>query len=289
MTALHLPDSTDGQACQRTIVVNADDFGLAPGVTAGVLDAHRCGIVRSASLMVTTPGFADAVEHARQHPTLDLGLHVALTMVRPVSSPETIPSIVTAAGTFPSPAEVVRRVLTRRIDVAELRRELGAQIDRAVQTQLPFSHIDSHHHVHLLPPIAVVLGDLARAHGIPFVRRVDHPRLPRSGPRAVVKRRLLHHASAMSRSTFHGTRSTSAFVGYPFPRDIDDWRRIATALPAGITELMCHPGYDDPANDGLDELGAEREQERRWLCDPRVGVILEDAGITVSSFAELCR
>jgi predicted glycoside hydrolase/deacetylase ChbG (UPF0249 family) len=62
----------------RRLIVNADDFGLSAGVNAGVVRAHREGIVTSASLMVRQPGTEAAVSAARDCPDLSLGLHFDL-------------------------------------------------------------------------------------------------------------------------------------------------------------------------------------------------------------------
>src|SRR5215470_9116375 len=64
----------------RYLIVNADDFGMCKGVNRGIIEAHARGIVTSTSLMVTRPVAAeDAAQRAREHPSLDLGLHVDLT------------------------------------------------------------------------------------------------------------------------------------------------------------------------------------------------------------------
>src|SRR6059058_2429272 len=58
------------------LIVNADDFGLSPGVNAGIITSHECGILTSASLMVRYPAAAAAAAYARSHPRLSIGLHV---------------------------------------------------------------------------------------------------------------------------------------------------------------------------------------------------------------------
>ena len=57
-------------ANQRRLIVSADDFGLSAGVNAGIMAAHRDGILGDASLMVNGAAFDEAVELARANPTL---------------------------------------------------------------------------------------------------------------------------------------------------------------------------------------------------------------------------
>jgi predicted glycoside hydrolase/deacetylase ChbG (UPF0249 family) len=282
----------------RLLVVNADDFGLTAGVNAGIIGAFRRGLVRSASLMVTTPGFEDAVALARVHPDLDLGVHLALTGVRPALAPARIPSLVGRDGRFPSLGRWQLRVALRRLRPTEVRAELLAQLARARRTGLRFTHLDGHHHVHLFAPVATIVGELARQSGIPIVRRVrDAPCEgqndgPVEAPAPVaageaIKRGWLAGADRLWGEAFAGLPRTDAFRGVAFPQSLAGWRELVRSLPRGATELMAHPGLHDEAVRDLDPNVAARETELRWLCDPRVAALLREEGIVVTSFRDL--
>lgn len=282
----------------RFLVVNADDFGLTPGVNAGIIGAFKRGPVRSASLLVTTPGFDDAVALAREHPELDLGIHLALTNLRPALPPDRIPSLVGRDGRFPALGSWQRQVALRQLRPAELRAELFAQVARARRTGLRFTHLDGHHHVHLFGPVAAIVADIARTHKMPIVRRVkDAPcgmedaappaaPTPRSAGEAI-KRGWLEGADRFAESALRGLSRTDAFRGFAFPETPGAWRILARSLPRGVTEMMCHPGLRDEAVRALDPYVAERERELRWLCNPRVAAILAEEGVTLTSFREL--
>ncbi|HEY8597766.1 MAG TPA: ChbG/HpnK family deacetylase [Thermomicrobiales bacterium] len=282
----------------RLLVVNADDFGLTAGVNAGIIGAFQRGIVRSASLMVTTPGFEDAVALAGEHPTLDLGLHLALTNVHPALAPERIPSLVGGDGRFPSLKVWQRRVALRQLRPEEVRVELLAQVARARRTGLRFTHIDGHHHVHLFGPVPAIIGEIARTHKIPIVRRVKDapcetkndqppgPPAPRSASEAI-KRGWLEGADQLWERGLRGLQRTDAFRGTAFPASLGDWRALARSLPVGVTEMMCHPGLRDATVRALDPYVDERERELRWLCDPRVAALLDADGVTLTSFGQL--
>lgn len=282
----------------RLLVVNADDFGLTAGVNAGIVGAFRRGLVRSASLMVTTPGFEDAVALAREHPDLDLGIHLALTGVRPALAPERIPSLVGRDGRFPSLGRWQLRAALRRLRPIEVRAELLAQLARARRTGLRFTHLDGHHHVHLFAPVATIVGELARQSGIPIVRRVqDAPCKSRNSVPVVppapvaageaLKRGWLVGADRLWGGALAGLPRTDAFRGVAFPESLEGWRELADSLPCGATELMVHPGLHDEAVRDLDPNVAAREMELRWLCDPRVAALLREQGIVLTSFREL--
>ncbi len=285
-------------ALGRLLVVNADDFGLTDGVNAGIIGAFQRGIVRSASLMVTTPGFEDAVALAQMNPGLDLGLHLALTNVRPALAPERVPSLVGRDGKFPSLKVWQRRVALRQLRPEEVRVELLAQVARARRTGLRFTHIDGHHHVHLFGPVPAIIGEIARTHKIPIVRRVKDapcetkndrppgPPVPRSAGEAI-KRGWLEGADQLWERGLRGLQRTDAFRGIAFPASLGDWRVLARSLPTGVTEMMCHPGLRDETVRALDPYVAERERELRWLCDPRVAAVLAADGVTLTSFGQL--
>jgi predicted glycoside hydrolase/deacetylase ChbG (UPF0249 family) len=276
----------------RQLIVNADDFGLTAGVNAGIIGAYRRGVVRSASLMTTTPGFADAVALAQAHPDLDLGVHLALTGVRPALPPQQIPSLVGPTGQFPPLNAWLGRVAAGRLDPGEVRAELAAQLARALDTGLPFSHLDGHHHTHLFAPVSAVVADLAREANIPVIRRVvdtaaePRPPAPRSAGDAL-KRSLLTLAERRWGGSYAPFARARAFRGFAFPTDLAAWHTLLQSLPAGTTELMCHPGLADPAIAPLDPYIAGRETELRWLTDPRLLTLVQHYTVTLTTFRTL--
>ena len=55
-------------AAERSLIVNADDFGLSAAVNAGILEAHERGIVTSTSIMVRKPAAGEAAAPRRPAP-----------------------------------------------------------------------------------------------------------------------------------------------------------------------------------------------------------------------------
>ncbi|RPI27553.1 MAG: ChbG/HpnK family deacetylase [Acidobacteria bacterium] len=125
-------------------VVNADDFGLSPGINRGILEAHRAGIVTSTSLMVNTPGSAEAASVSRSFPNLSLGLHVNLT------------------NESPDPAAALSAW-------KDFSAELENQFRRFCELIgcLP-THLDAHQNVQRDPRVLPFLLDLARRHRLPL-------------------------------------------------------------------------------------------------------------------------
>jgi predicted glycoside hydrolase/deacetylase ChbG (UPF0249 family) len=286
------------------LVFHADDFGLTPGVNAGILAAYRAGPVRSASLMVTTPGFDEAVTLARQHPGLDLGLHLNLTAGVPCLPPATIPSLVDRAGRFHPLGRWLRLAFGRRLEPAEVAAELTAQAERALATGLPFSHLDSHHHIHLFAPALPVVAGLARRLGLPVVRRSDERRLLRASPvigrllrvpplgAAWRRQWLLALATRRAARALAGLTHADYFGGLPLlgaGLDAGQLQLLVAHLPPGTIELMCHPGYGDAALATLDPGAAAREREVALLTNPALLASLRAAGVALIRSADLAR
>lgn len=234
----------------KRLIVNADDFGLSPGVNRGIIRAHREGIVTSATLMVTMPAWAEAVELARATPTLAVGLHVNLTAGRPLAGPA--PSLTGPDGGFRRPAE-----LGASAETAEAEREVRAQVERFLATGLPLSHLDSHHHVHQgVPAVGAAVSKVAAELRVP-VRGTD----------------------ARLESRFYGAPGVSL-------RALLD---LLGQLPDGPTDLMTHPGEADELLEKLSSYHAGRRAELALLIAPAVREAIDRLGIELITYADLKR
>jgi hopanoid biosynthesis associated protein HpnK len=134
------------------LLFNCDDFGKTAEVNAAVLKAHCEGVLGSASLMVTGDAFSEAVEIAKAHPALKVGLHLALSQARAVLPKDRVPDLVGEDGCFhPDPATMGIRLAFCSRAKRQVREEIAAQFDRFVASGLTPAHIDGHHHLHMHP------------------------------------------------------------------------------------------------------------------------------------------
>jgi predicted glycoside hydrolase/deacetylase ChbG (UPF0249 family) len=187
----------------RSLIVNADDFGMTSGINAGVIQAHRHGIVTSASLMVKQAKAREAAALAAAQERLGLGLHIDLTEWEPVDG--------------------VLRQSYARVDLddsAQVAREIEEQLDLFVKLvgRQP-DHLDSHQHVHLEGHARNVSLRIARDLGVPL-RGLDD-RVAFCGQ-------------------FYGQQGRSE--PYPDGISVANLLRLVEAMNVGWTELMCHPG-----------------------------------------------
>src|SRR5437867_8901980 len=119
----------------RRLIVNGDDFGLSTQVNAGIVHAHRSGILTSTSLMVTGPAWEDAVALAKATPSLGVGLHLTLVQGRAALSARVLPNLTDHAGNFSNnPTLAGLRYFFSRRAREQVRVECRAQIERFLTT-----------------------------------------------------------------------------------------------------------------------------------------------------------
>lgn len=271
-------------AGRRILTVNADDFGFTRGVNRGILECHLRGILTATTLMANGEAFDDAVRLARAHPTLDVGAHLVLVQGRSVLDGRPLPASVAA---------LARALLLRQLDPY---RELKVQLEKILDAGLRITHLDTHKHTHLLPPVLEAVLRLAREFGIRWVRRPFDLPLPASrrgipaGVRLARRAMRLVEKRMEARLRAAGCRTPDHFAGFQWTGRFEaaDLEALLRTLPEGVTEFMTHPGYcDGDLLAAQTRLKESREAELRALTDPRVRSALETAGVELASYAEL--
>jgi hopanoid biosynthesis associated protein HpnK len=285
----------------KRLIVTADDFGLTVRVNEAIATAHREGIVTTASLMVNAPAFEPAVEIARNNPNLDIGLHLNLTEGRPVSDPATIPSIADASGGFlyRHPLRLARALATGKVRRFDLEREIRAQIEKAVASELWITHIDGHKHVHVMPAVLGIISKVAPEYGIHGIR-LTRERVPRLGALLarhkpsrshILKQYFFGKAlSLLSRGSKQDMVAPKRFYGITQTGflDLATITDVVHDVDDGIHELMCHPGYvDDDLKRTPTRLHAERERELQLLTGAEVRSLIRQAEIGLVSYRDL--
>ncbi len=255
--------------------MTADDLGLSRGVTEGILEAHRRGVVRSTSLLVTYPSSQEAAACARDEPGLEVGLHLDLVGGAPASDPARVPSLVGPDGRFVPLRELITRAATARLSAREVAAELRAQVSRARSWGIEPLAWDSHRHVHALPQLARVVAAVAREERVRWIRR-PRPASPWRGTKAAA----LQLAMALSERFYRGIPGNTWYV------DLSSWRPNGAAPVAllaaqgGVGEIGAHPGYPDAELREADSLTDRRDADLALLTDPLLRSALGRDAIT---------
>jgi chitin disaccharide deacetylase len=289
----------------KNLIVAADDFGLTNRVNEAIAIACRDGIVTTASLIVTTPAFESAVNIARCEPKLDVGLHLNLTEGCPVANPSTV-STLADSGMFQyrHPLTLATALLRKKINISDLEREIRAQIEKALDSELWITHIDGHKHVHLIPVVFQIICRVAPDYGIFGIRsaRESTPRLASTLARNKRSQRQILKQFAfgklISAASFVSQRKTAQSVLVAPERfygitqtgflDLEAFTDIVHDLDEGVHELMCHPGFvDDDLNVTPTRLRTQRERELELLTGSDVRDLLRQNGVALISYRDL--
>lgn len=281
----------------RQVIVNADDYGYTPGISQGILDAHRNGIVTSTSVMVNMPAAEAWVKTALEEaPDLGLGLHLNLTTGRPVSKLEDVEGLARADGFFHGKRDLINLLPT--IDPAHVERELLAQVARfeAIAGRLP-DHLDSHHHItYMSPPTMKLMVKLARELEVPIRRPLP------GGDNAAAADFLEALGGFTNRAYVEELADViqgySAQINTPMPDHLNvefhdeqtalgDLLLILLHLPEGVTELMCHPGRVDDELRQTTNYVEPREAELAALTHPSAREVLNSEFIQLLNFGDL--
>ncbi len=269
----------------KRLIVNADDFGFTSDVNAGIIEAHRAGILTSTTLMANGAAFDEAVRLAQETPTLDVGCHLVLVQGQSVAYPgKSLP---------PTTGELLRSLVGRRLQVHD---ELKAQVARVLEAGLRPSHLDTHKHTHLLPSVLEAVARLGEEFGIRWVRRPLDVPLAASRRGVPTMRRAVSRSLGLVRGRFdavlarHHCRSTDHFAGFQLTGRFraEELAALIRELPEGSTEFMCHPGYCGTALRGAaTRLKESRETELAALLDPAPRRALEAAGVRLANYRDL--
>lgn len=157
------------------VLFNADDFGLTKGVTDGIIQSYTNGVVRATTLMMNGKAVDYAVEQAKKHPHLKVGIHLVLSYGKPLN--DDVTDLVDQDGKFKFVSQYDE---ANSPNIEQVEREWRTQIEAFLKTGLPMHHIDSHHHVHRWDVLKEVVIKLAKDYDVP-VRNVpslkEHPQI----------------------------------------------------------------------------------------------------------------
>lgn len=251
------------------LIVRADDMGISQSTNQAVIESYRNGIVTSVEVLVPGPWFLDAVELLREHPDLDVGLHLTLTSEwsrlkwRPIS---TSPSLVDSngyllpviwEGTLFSEDQVLR---LQDWTIEDVEQELRAQIEMGL-THIPdVSHISCHMGFQSLSP------------------RVDELLI------SLAKEYQLIYKTELDRLDFKKDRNADSYV----PAFLNALEKVGP----GKYLFVEHPALDGPEMRSVYmasylDVATDRQKVTDLFLDERVKTALGMKKITLMSYKDL--
>lgn len=271
-------------------IFNADDFGISKGVNAAIVKAHREGILNSASLMINQKYAADAVKLAKEMPELEIGLHVNLTNEYPAAPSRQIPLLVDGQGKLKN--GFVNLFLLSFLKPRQLQQqaetEMLAQIAKYLATGLPLQHLDSHRHIHLIPPIFKAMRKLQKEFEVPRIRvmneNIFNTLKYNKNKSWLLDGALIKYVLLRFLCWWNGYKNDVYFYTLLYTCKIAKEQFNGVKIPAGYkaVEIMIHPGMPEIDRQYMQDvwddniLSPYRTVELKTLLDKKVPEGIDD-------------
>jgi chitin disaccharide deacetylase len=283
---------------EKEIIICADDFGISPGVSKGILKLADNNKISATSVMVCFEDWRlEAKPLINLKNQIDIGLHFTLTGAVPLSTPQEIPSLVNTHGELASLGQFIKKCFLRNINSEEVKHEFKKQFDSFVEFFGFTPHyVDGHHNVHQYPVVnkALIEAFKEKLDGQKFYARNTSVPLNKAF-------RQVGNFFKIFPISLWGTpykdlletneiRTNSSFMG------IYDWRRPelfgqnfkrflrASSKKNGI--IMTHPGIPDDILRKRDVYNDGRELEFNFLNETKIEDIFESIKIIPAKFGQ---
>jgi len=291
----------------RKLIINGDDFGFNREITDGIIECHTKGILTSTTIMVNMPAAEYAVEQSKKYPNLPIGIHLNITLGKPLSAPEKIPALVDHDGNFKNQEEMFRLANRFQLPSQQVEREFSAQIERLLSFGITPTHCDSHHHIGDCFQIFPIKLKLLNKYNIKKLRtqrgfyRFDKNSSQKLNVllKTLIKNTVrfpyrlyyeLQHVYCRSKG-YHLPDVRYGFSklisDLPLKFDTAGWRKFIENMPSGTAEFCTHPGL--PSEDPTDkpEFREQRIAEYNLMINPECKKICKENNVELISFNEL--
>lgn len=261
-----------------SIIVNADDFGLAPHINSGIIEVVEKGAVNSVSVVANGDALDEAISFIKNRPKLKTGIHFTLIDEKPVTDSKIIPSLVTEDGFFhPDYKTFIRKYMRGEINPYEVRIELDAQAKKLLDKGLSLSHCDSHQHLHLLKRISFVVLRLCHTYRIKRIRIVNEGLNLKYWKHFIPLMAMKYFSSRIKKMTkTYNIKTTDRFFGFNTSMNVNQ-HIIKKALHLSkqfSVELMCHPGMNVSNTGRYEKWGMDWDRERKIILESLAGKFL---------------
>ncbi len=235
----------------KHVVITADDFGLTRSLNDGIIKAYEEGIVTGVSILPTGFAFEEAIEWLKSNRIVDVGVHLSLTVFRPLTDTKEIATLVTKKGHFLKRYQFLLKFIIGRISLDEVYIELKRQLEKVRNAGLNIVHISSHEHIHMMPGILEIFARLAREYSIPAMRCLQSDKIVGEVSFGKLYRHLVSLLlGRRARIVLKDNRLLipDHLYGFLNARRLTEkvLIEILNSLEDGLTEIVSHPGFLSP-------------------------------------------
>lgn len=247
------------------ITVNADDFGFTVGVTDGIIKSYKEGIVTHTSIMANGLDFERSAELSKKELSMKVGVHLVATWGEPILKNLKISSLINSQDfKFYTLNKLILRLIFRKIKRRDILLEWEAQIKKVLNAGIKIDHLNSHHHIHMLPIFNGVIYDLAKKYDIKKVRVTKEKITSKDSVRLCIKKLIF-----IVLDLFRGRNGVYNFHGLSLQNSKNYKYDLIAVLKdmSDNSELMVHPGFVDDKLLDEDIMSYSRERELINILD----------------------
>ncbi len=276
----------------KSLIINADDFGLSKSVNNAVMAGFKAGNLTSTTLMVNTQATAEAIVLAKKNPSLGVGLHFNLTFGQALAKSSYDGGLTDTQGEFLHRDILSKKLLKGHITKSVIEAELKAQFAYMADNGLVASHIDGHQHIQAFPRVFDCVAGLCAEHNIPI--RMPWLLSPaklwvqpgRFARQLLLRVFLLRNEYKWRHKLTWNTQLASVFDLGLLPKKINihHYESLLNYADDGVFELMVHPAEKQEDMVGLTAIGALSETEGAFLKNGNLGRVANNMGFVLHSY-----
>ncbi len=274
----------------RVVILHADDIGMCQASVSAYSDLVDFGLMSSAATMVPCPWFPSVAEYCRQHPDVDMGVHLTLTCEwdqyrwAPISTADRESGLMDDEGYFHRSSQATQtHAQTKAVEA-----EIEAQIKRALDAGIVPTHIDSHMGTVAHPRFVPLYIQASLSYRLPTMSiRWDAAQFQQQrGVDAAAAQSL---AEAVATLEDQGIPLFDQMSGMPLSGDkpIELAQKILGELPPGLTMFIFHPSQDTPELRAIAPDWAARVADYELFSSEKLRTFIQQEGIQVIGYRQL--
>ncbi len=280
-------------AGKKVIILHADDIGMCEEANIAVKPMLTNKYIQSASIMMPCKNAEEFVQWAKEHPNMDIGLHLTLTSEwqnyrwGPIADPKEVPGLVDPDGKFWHEVPDV----AKHASAEEVEKEIRAQIEKSIALGYRPNHIDTHMGtLYGRPDYVEVFYKVAEDYGIP-ASAIDFSN-PQVAEAARTKGYPINDA-VIEIVKNYSLPKLDMMVGAPkgatYKETIDNFKQLIKSIPPGLTEIYFHPSVKTDNLKTITNSWQQREWESKMFGDPDLIKFFEEEGIIFTNWKEIMK